>query len=134
MAYHQLYTLLSLFSPLLFSLCPNFDTLLMFCRTPSCVCCLIAEPPSPRPWDPPGSMYHLFHHLSLSSFSFLLSPLITFLLSSYLCLAPCFGSQPERMLIIFVPRVVRKLSLHLEQYPNVIPAGSKLICHAFQPP
>lgn len=43
------------------------------------MCCLIAEPPSPRPWDPPGSMYHLLHHLSLFSFSFLLSPFITYL-------------------------------------------------------
>lgn len=35
--------------------------------TSSCACCLIAEPPSPRPRDPPGSMYHLLHHLSLAS-------------------------------------------------------------------
>lgn len=54
-------------SPVLihFPLSPDFYTLLMFCPPPSCVCCLIAEPPSPRPWDPPGSMYHLLHHLSL---------------------------------------------------------------------
>lgn len=54
----------------------------MFCPPPSCVCCLIAEPPSPRPWDPPGSMYHLLCHLSLSLFLLLL-------LSSY----PYFSSS-----------------------------------------
>lgn len=36
--------------------------------TSSCVCCLIAEPPSPRPRDPPGSMYHLLCPLSYRSF------------------------------------------------------------------
>lgn len=61
----------------------------MFCPPPSCVCCLIAEPPSPRPWDPPGSMYHLLCHLSLSPLP--LPPLS--LLLSCLCLLPCFTSQ-----------------------------------------
>lgn len=68
--------------------------LLMFCPPPSCVCCLIAEPPSPRPWDPPGSMYHLLCHLSFflffSFFSIFLSssPCFSFFLSS-VCLPPC---------------------------------------------
>lgn len=36
--------------------------------TSFCACCLIAEPPSPRPRDPPGSMYHLLCHRSFSFF------------------------------------------------------------------
>lgn len=42
--------------------------------TSSCVCCLIAEPPSPRPWDPPGSMYHLLCHLFYLCFFLFLCP------------------------------------------------------------
>lgn len=86
-----------------------FDTLLMFCPPPSCVCCLIAEPPSPRPWDPPGSMYHLLHHLSpLSSFLLLLSPLINFPFS-HICVRLHFRLTASRHkeYMPFVPRVVR---------------------------
>lgn len=83
---------------------PSSDSALLFCLpfllismltsnvlpTSSCVCCLIAEPPSPRPWDPPGSMYHLLCHTSLSSplSSSCPHPLFFFFFS-HVCLPPC---------------------------------------------
>lgn len=65
-------------------------TLLMFCPPSSCVCCLIAEPPSPCPRNTPGSMYHLLCHLSLSPLLLFSPPVPLFLLLlSCLCLPPC---------------------------------------------
>ena len=65
----------------------------MFCPPPSCVCCLIAEPPSPRPWDPPGSMYHLLCHLSFFSAFLLLSSSPSFSSSSSSSLVSVFASM-----------------------------------------
>lgn len=67
----------------------------VFAHLPSCVCCLIAEPPSPRPWDPPGSMYHLLYHLSPSVLLLLLFlPLLQLLslLPSHVCV--CLSVLP----------------------------------------